>query len=146
MLKDDGHSIACISTVSMYNITTIGETCEYLEQKFPYMPVQLNYGGLKDDILSCYNHPNKEMVLKSLQKAMNTKIYYDHERDTKTLLDSLYKHYSGNYKVDITKLQKFFMLNDTLDQKRGSVLKDVIPELEACRKYIITLYEPKNVI
>jgi hypothetical protein len=74
MLKDDGHSIACTCTVSMYNITTIGETCEYFEKEFPYIPVQLNYGGLKDDILSCYNHPNKEMVLKSLQKAINTKI------------------------------------------------------------------------
>ena len=32
-----------------------------------------------------------------------------------------------------------------LDQKRGSNLKDVIPELDACRNYINTQYEPKNV-
>lgn len=145
MLKNDGHSMACISTVSLYNITTIGETCEYLEQKFPFMPVQLNYAGARDDLLSCYNHPNKNMVLKSLEKAMNTKVYYDHERDTKTLLDSLYKHYSGNYEIDKIKLKKFFIYNNILDQKRGSNLKDVIPELDACRKYINTQYEPKNV-
>jgi len=145
MLKNDGHSIACISTVSLYNINTIGDTLEYFEKEFPYMTIQLNYAGSKQDIFSCFNHPNKNMVLKSLKKAMNTNIYYNHERDTKTLLDSLYKHYSGNYKVDITKLQKFFMFNDILDQKRGSNLKDVIPELNACRKYINTQYEPKNV-
>ena len=145
LLKNDGHEMACISVVSIYNITTIGETLEYLETKFPFFTVQLNYGGHRGDILNCFNHPNKDMVIASLEKARKSKIYYDNERDTKSLLDSLYKHYTSDYKVDYDKLKKFFEYNDILDKSRGSKLGDYIPELEACRKLINTQYEPKNV-
>jgi MoaA/NifB/PqqE/SkfB family radical SAM enzyme len=138
LLKNDGHRIACTSVISIYNVTTIGETLEYLETKFPFFTVQLNYGGHRGDILNCFNHPNKDMVIASLEKARKSKIYYDNERDTKSLLDSLYKHYTSDYKVDYDKLKKFFEYNDILDKSRGSKLGDYIPELEACRKLINT--------
>ena len=50
-----------------------------------------------------------------------------------------------NKNTSRNKLKKFFEYNDILDKSRSSKLGDYIPELEACRKYINTQYEPKNV-
>ena len=114
----------------------LGEILEYFESEFPYAPVHFNTAGYKGDIISPFIFPNHNLVLQSIKKAKNTKIYYDNEQRTKAVIDSLEKHYSTKTQIEYKKLSNFFYYNDTLDKARGSKLGDYIPELEECRKYI----------
>lgn len=135
-LKKNGAGIHFISVISIYNVHEIGELMEFFDKEFPYASVQLNHAGYENDLLSAWNHPDAFDILKSLEKAKKTKCYYHQERGSKTIVDGLYQHYSKNPKFDKFKLSNFFYYNDTLDRTRGSKLKDYIPQLEECRKYI----------
>tara|TARA_E500000318_G_scaffold27457_1_gene27659 strand:- start:1919 stop:3448 length:1530 start_codon:yes stop_codon:yes gene_type:complete len=135
-LKKNGAGIHIISVLSMYTVHEIGETMNFFDKEFPYATIQLNYAGYRNDILSAFNHPNRQMILKSLKKAKQTKCYYHQERGSRTMVDGLYDHYSKNNKFDKEKLKNFFYYNDTLDKHRGSKLAAYIPQLEECRKYI----------
>jgi len=135
-LKKNGAGIHIISVISIYNVHEIGETMQFFDKEFPYATIQLNHAGYRHDLLSAWNHPNRNLVLKSLKKAKETKCYYHQERGSKTIVDALYDYYSKNNTFDKEKLSNFFYYNDTLDKKRGSKLSDYIPQLEECRKYI----------
>lgn len=135
-LKNNGAGIHIISVVSIYNVHDIGTTMQFFDSEFPYAKVQLNWAGYKKDILDPKDHPNTDLVLKSLEIAKGTKCYYHQERGAKPIVDGLYKHYSSYPKLNKEKLSNFFYYNDTLDKHRGSKLVDYIPELEECRKYI----------
>jgi sulfatase maturation enzyme AslB (radical SAM superfamily) len=135
-LKKNGAGIHFISVISIYNVHEIGELMQFFDNEFPYASVQLNHGGYKNDILSAWNHPDTFCVLKSLEKAKNTKCYYHQERGAKTIVDALYQYYIKKPKFDKLKLSNFFYYNDTLDKARGSKLINYIPKLEECRKYI----------
>ena len=135
-LKKNGAGIHFICVVSIYNVHEIGEIMEFFDNEFPYATVQLNWGGYKNDLLSAWNHPKKDVVIRSLEKAKKTKCYYHQERGAKPIVDGLYEYYSTNPIVNKEKLSNFFYYNDTLDKHRGSKLADYIPELEECRKYI----------
>jgi hypothetical protein len=125
-----------ISVISIYNVHEIGEIMQYFDNEFPYATIQLNTAGYRNDILSPWNHPNYDLVIKSLEKAKQTKCYYHQERGAKPIVDGLYEHYIKQPKFNLEKLSNFFYYNDTLDKSRGSKLVDYIPELEECRKYI----------
>lgn len=132
-----GHHIHIIHVVSIYNITTIGDTMHYFDNTFPFASVQLQWASFKEDILSPYNHPNKNMVFLSLHKAKKSKCYWHNESGTTVIINDLYNFYKDtNSKANLEKLRKFFWYNDSLDSIRGSKLADYIPELEECRKYI----------
>ena len=136
-LKAQGNAIAINFVCSIYNVFALGEILEYFESEFPYAPVHFNTGGYKGDIISPFIFPNHNLVLESVKKAKNTKIYYDNEQRTKAMIDSLEQHYSNvDTQIEYEKLCNFFYYNDTLDRVRGSKLVDYIPELEECRKYI----------
>lgn len=134
---NQGHHIHIIHVVSIYNISTIGDTMHYFDNTFPFASVQLQWASFKEDILSPYNHPNKDMVFLSLQKAKKSKCYWHNESGTTEIINDLYNFYKDtNSQANLEKLRKFFWYNDSLDSIRGSKLADYIPELEECRKYI----------
>ena len=85
---------------------------------------------------SVYNHPNADLVMKSMEKCMNTAIYQSNGKSCKTAIDSIHKHYSSNPTCNIDDLRAFFNYNDQLDHARGVRLADYIPELEAARSLI----------
>lgn len=135
-LKKNGAGIHFISVISIYNVHEIGEIMEFFDSEFPYATVQLNHAGYKKDLLSAWNHPNHDLVIKSLKKAKKTRSYYHQERGSKPIVDGLYEYYIKKPNTNLENLSNFFYYNDTLDKVRGSKLVDYIPELEECRKYI----------
>lgn len=135
-LHKNGAGIHFIFVSSIYNIHNIGDAMHFFDKEFPYATVQINYASYHNDILSPFNRPDTELVLSSVEKAKSSKCYYHQERGSKPLIDGFFNHYSKNPKIDKKKLRDFFFYNDTLDQHRGAKLRDYIPELEECRKYI----------
>lgn len=135
-LHTNGAGIHFIFVASIYNIHNIGDAMLFFDKEFPYATVQINYAGFTDGILSPWNHPDKDLVLSSLEKAKSSNCYYHQERGSKPIVDGLYNHYSNNPKLDKKKLRNFFYYNDTLDKYRNAKLQDFIPELDQCRKYL----------
>ena len=132
-----GHHIHITHVVSIYNVSTIGDTFSFFDSEFPFASVQLQWASFKEQILSPYNHPNKKLVLKSLEKAKQSRCYWHNESGTTEIINNLYKFYENvNLPINTEKLKKFFWYNDNLDYMRGSKLIDYIPTLEECRKYI----------
>ena len=134
-----GNKVHITSVVSIYNVATLGETMEMFDNEFPYVPIQLQWAGFKGNILDPYNHPNRELVFRSLEKAKKTKSYWHDESGTTNLINNLYDFYGdprNTNTFDREKLRKFFVYNDTLDKHRGSRLADYIPDLEDCRKHL----------
>jgi hypothetical protein len=79
----------------------------YFDNEFPYATIQLNTAGYRNDILSPWNHPNYDLVIKSLEKAKQTKCYYHQERGAKPIVDGLYEHYIKQPKFNLEKLSNF---------------------------------------
>lgn len=135
ILESQGHSISINCVPGIYNVTNLHLLFEFLDSNFPHanLYLQLNYF----DMHSAFNHPNKALVVESMKKCQNTKIYYADGKSVKSVIDSLYNHYTrDDVECNIGDLQKFFDYNDRLDEVRNSRLGDYIPELEECRKYL----------
>jgi hypothetical protein len=135
-----GNKVHIISVVSIYNVATLGETMEMFDREFPYAPIQLQWAGFKNNLLDPYNHPNRSLVFKSMQKAKKTNCYWHNESGTTNFVNNLYDFYGDTKNkntFDREKLRRFFKYNDVLDQSRGSKLADYIPDLEDCRKHLI---------
>jgi sulfatase maturation enzyme AslB (radical SAM superfamily) len=135
-LKNQGHPIALNFVMSIWNISHIGEILQYFDTVYPGSPVHMNKAGYNGDIISPFLFPDKDVVKESIAKAKKTQVYFSNEQRTKFLIDSVDKFYSSDKSVDFEKLKKFFYYNDTLDRVRGVALKDYIPELERCRKFV----------
>lgn len=135
ILKSQGHSININTVPGMYNVTNLHLLFEFLDREFPRSTayLQINYNSFQ----SAYNHPNSKLVVESMEKCKQTKIYYADGKSCKTCIDSLYDYYSNNPKCDLELLKKFFEHNDRLDQARNVRLADYIPELEACRSLLV---------
>lgn len=138
---NDKHDLHFLSIVQIYNVHCLGETMEFFDKNFPGIQTQFNFVKFnlyndEGNILDPFNHPDKTLVLNSLQKAIKTQCYIKNTRGAKQIVDKLYDYYSNNPTFDKTKLENFFYYNDMLDKHRGSKLADYIPELESCRKYI----------
>jgi MoaA/NifB/PqqE/SkfB family radical SAM enzyme len=136
MLLDRGHKVGLQTVFSIYNATNMHEIFEFYDDKFPECSSLVQYGGFKDDIMDPYNHPNPELVIKSMERCTKTKVYYANGRSCKSMIDSMLLQYSKNYHCDIDKLRQFYEFNDKLDQSRGSRLIDYIPELAQGRSIV----------
>lgn len=137
---NQGNKVHIISVISLYNIATLGETMEFFDKEFPYAPIQLQWAGFKHNILDPFNHPNRQLVFESIQKAKKTKCYWHNESGTTNFINRCYDFFGDPANADTfdrDRLRKFFYYNDTLDKQRGSRLADYIPTLEDCRKHII---------
>lgn len=134
LLQSRGHHISINCVPGIYNVTNLHLLYEFLDKEFPHITVylQLNYEPLQ----SAWNHPNAELVVESMNRCKQTKLYYADGKSNKSTIDKLYDYYIKNPKPNLENLKKFFEHNDKLDAARGSKLADYIPELEECRKYI----------
>lgn len=135
ILQDQGHNININCVPGIYNVTNLHLLLEFLDREFPLTTIymQINYLSLQ----SAYNHPNAKLVLESLDRCKQTSVYFSNGKSCKTTIDSLYNHYSNNPNCDLKSLKDFFNYNDQLDKARNVSLKDYIPELEECRKYLL---------
>ena len=134
ILENQGHNISINCVPGIYNITNLHLLYEFLDKEFPHTTVyiQINHVPMQ----SVYNHPNTKLVLESLEKCRQTKMYYSNGKSNKTFFDSAIEYYSSNPTCDLTALKQFFEYNDKLDHARNVRLVDYIPELEECRKLI----------
>lgn len=129
-----GHVVSLQATFSMYNATNMHEVFEFYDREFPNSGALVQVAGGQGDIFLPYNHPCPELVVESMKRCQQTKVYYMNGRSVKSQIDLLVDHYSDpNYKVNVDLLQKFYEFNDKLDQSRNSRLGDYIPELEQAR-------------
>jgi sulfatase maturation enzyme AslB (radical SAM superfamily) len=135
MLQARGHKISVQTVFSMYSITRIHEIFEFYDREFPQCGALINVAAGQDDIFMPFNHPCPELVVESMRKCKETKIYYMIGRSVKSQVDLMLDYYSNPcYTVNIEKLKQFYEFNDKLDQARNSLLGDYIPELEQARK------------
>jgi sulfatase maturation enzyme AslB (radical SAM superfamily) len=135
LLQDIGHKISINTVPGIYNVTNLHLLFEFLDREFPGVGVyiQINYV----DFQSAYNHPMPDLVIDSMERCMKTDTYFSDAKSCKTSIDSFYDYYKKDPKFDLGSLKQFFEFNDQLDRARSSRLGDYIPELEACRKFIL---------
>jgi pyruvate-formate lyase-activating enzyme len=137
LLQSHGFYISLECIPSLWNITNLHLLYEFYDQEFPGSTVFLQQVYWPDETMNVFNHPNPKLVVESLTKITQTKMYYTDARDNKSIIDSLLEHYSKNPKPDLYWLRKFFEFNDKLDESRNVRLIDYVPELEECRKHIL---------
>jgi molybdenum cofactor biosynthesis enzyme MoaA len=135
ILQQEGHRISINTVPGIYNVTNLHLLYEFLDSEFPGINIylQLNYYKHQD----MWNHPDYELVVESMKKIQKTKTYFSDGKSNRTTIDSCLDYYSQSPTFDIDRLKQFFNHNDQLDRARGSHLGDYIPELEACRKYVL---------
>jgi sulfatase maturation enzyme AslB (radical SAM superfamily) len=130
-----GHVVSLQTVYSMYNATRLHTLFDFFDKEFPESSLLVQVANGFDDIFLPYNHPCPDMVIESMKKCKETKIYYSNGRSLKSMIDLMLDYYQRpDYTVDVVKLKKFYDYNDKLDQSRGSKLKDYIPELAEARK------------
>lgn len=134
LLHSQGHSISINTVPGIYNVTNLHQLFEFLDRELPFTAIylQLNYLPWQ----SAFNHPLKELVIESMQKCMQTSVYHSNGKSCKSVIDSIYNHYSNNPECNLKDLKDFFDYNDQLDLARGTKLQDYIPELELARTYV----------
>lgn len=134
LLESMGHIISINCVPGIYNVTNLHLLYEFLDKEFPHttLYLQLNYFPRN----SAFNHPNSKMVVESMARCKQTKVYHSNGKSNKSVIDALYEHHLAEPKFNVNDLRDFFEFNDQLDNARNSKLGDYIPELEECRKYI----------
>jgi sulfatase maturation enzyme AslB (radical SAM superfamily) len=135
MMESRGHFVSINTVPGIYNVTNLHLLFEFLDREFPFTAIYLQINYL--DWQSAFNHPNKDLVIESMKKCMQTSIYHSNGKSCKSGIDSIYNYYTNNPVCNIENLRDFFMYNDQLDHARGTKLADYIPELEAVRSYIL---------
>jgi len=136
-LRSAGFYISMECIPSLWNITNLHLLYEFYDREFPDSTLMLQQVYWPDPTMDVYNHPNPKLVVESLKRITQTRMYYTDARDNKSMIDSLLQHYSNDPKPDLYWLRKFYEFNDKLDASRNVRLADYIPELEECRKYIL---------
>lgn len=138
MLQDRGHKIAFQTVFSLYNLTRIHEIFEFYDREFPGCSSLVNFAVGDNKFFEPDNHPLPELVVESMKRCQQTKVYYSNGRSIKSMVDLILEHYSDpDYRVNVNHLKQFYEFNAKLDQSRGSKLVDYVPELEqGCRLYL----------
>lgn len=135
LLKSRGHRIGLQTVFSMYSITRIHEIFQFYDEEYLGSGLLVQVGGGSDNIFMPFNHPRPDLVVQSMLKCQQTKMYYMNGRSIKTMVDLMLNYYSDpSYKVDVPLLRQFYDHNDKLDKSRKSRLEDYIPELAEARK------------
>lgn len=134
IVRERGHRVGLQSVFSMYSITRMHEVFEFYDQEYPESGLLVQVAAGQNDIYMPFNHPRPDLVVESMLKCQQTKIYYMNGRSIKSMVDLILDYYSNpTYQCNIEKLKEFYEFNDKLDQARGSRLADYIPELEEAR-------------
>lgn len=122
-------------TVSIWNIHRLSELVFFLEQEYKNPLIMLNeaVNAKPDADITPWNFPEPELALADLERL---KLSQNYAIDP-SFADRV-KYFTNRLKktsFDSKKLTGFFAYNDALDHIRQIQLKDVMPELENCRKY-----------
>lgn len=119
--------------VSIYNIARCYETFKWITDNYPKATIDATI--LVDPyIQQAKFFPNKPLALENIQK-MKTLSLYENDKVFASKVNMLeYQLLETN--IDSVVLKKFFEFNDALDKSRNTYLKEFIPELEECRKYV----------
>ena len=131
-IKQRGHKVSFVSKVSIYNIAVLNELLEFFDNSVVSLEIE-------EGILSPYNFTDKKQIIDILDKCKETNIYKNNEI-IKSVIDGIYKNYYVSHyqkyssKQSTEQLELFFKYTDSLDESRGSKLKDYIPELDAIRR------------
>lgn len=134
-LRDRGHRISLQTVFSIWNVTTIHKIFEFYDKEYPGSTLLVQPSGELDSLFGPYNHPYPELVVESMKRCQDTKIYYENGRSIKSMVDAVLRYYSNpDYKVNLELLKKFYEFNDTLDESRKVKLQDYIPDLANARK------------
>ncbi|MDC1281538.1 twitch domain-containing radical SAM protein [Methylophilaceae bacterium] len=137
ILKAQGHSISLETIPSIYNANNLHLLFEFFDSEFPdsvqFLQLEQQHPG---QYLSAFAHPDAESCVESLEKVKKTQKYLTDGRGGRSIIDSMYKYYSKNPIVDTKKLKLFYDFNDKLDKKRGTSLKDILPELDQGRSLL----------
>lgn len=129
------HKCIFNTTVSIYNVANLYNLLKFFDDNFPDNGVHCQFAESNNDILSPFNFPNKDLVLDDLVKIRSLHCYKNDPLLASTI-EGLIFHYSGNFVLDLAKLEKFFEFNDLLDKSRNVKLVNYVPELEYTRKFI----------
>jgi sulfatase maturation enzyme AslB (radical SAM superfamily) len=136
-IKDAGFFVSLEAIPSIWNITNLHLLYEFADVEFPTSTMFLQQTYWHDDTITIYNHPNPKLVVESMNKIKQTKMYYSDARDNKSIVDTILEYYQNDdYTCNLDTLRKFFEFNDKLDLSRNVRLVDYIPELEESRRYL----------
>ena len=134
LMMERGHKVSLQTVFSIYNGTRMHEIFEFFDREFPKCGSLVQVASGQEDIFQPTNHPLPELVVESMRRCQETKIYYMNGRSVKSQVDLLIDLYSDpNYNCNIEQLRKFYEFNDKLDRSRKSQLIDYIPELANAR-------------
>jgi len=131
----NNHTLTFNVTVSIYNIDSLYELFEFLEIEFPGKLIHAQLADSDNDILSAYNHPDKNLVVENLSKITKLKCY-NNSYIFKSFVDGLLNWYSNRKSTPIEKLKEFYTFNDLLDESRNIKLEDYLPNLHKFRNEI----------
>jgi len=133
-LKNKGHAVTLSTTISIYNISRLSSLFEFLDSEFPTILVHPSLVNHPFH-MSPYVFPYADIVLQDLERVKKTYTYQNFEF-MRTVINNFVTHYSQDPPVNLEKLQKFFDMNDRLDQNRGVRLGDYVPGLDNARQLL----------
>ena len=129
------NSVTVNTTISIYNIDSLDRLFQWIDQEFPNTLIScMSVSG--PAYLNPLLFPDRDSVLRSLEKVMQTNCYKNIEI-IKTTIDSLYYEFQARVELNEPLLQEFFKFNNLLDQNRKVHLRDYVPNLDRYReKYV----------
>jgi sulfatase maturation enzyme AslB (radical SAM superfamily) len=124
------------TTISIYNIDTLDILFQWIDKEFPNTLVN-SYPAVNPAYLDPLLFPDRDAVLRSLERVMQTNCYKNFEI-VSTNINSLYQEFQDRKEINEPLLKEFFKFNNILDQNREIHLKDYMPNLEKYRKNYIS--------
>tara|TARA_R110000822_G_scaffold53073_3_gene136962 strand:+ start:1222 stop:2673 length:1452 start_codon:yes stop_codon:yes gene_type:complete len=121
------------TTLSVYNIADCYETFKWIGDNYPMAGITTTILD-NPEIQQAKFFPNKDEVLQNLNK-IKTLPYYNKDKNFASVIDYAETQCTET-QLDPVMLAKFFEFNDLLDDSRKVLLKDHLPLLEDCRKYV----------
>lgn len=126
-LRNHKHKVTVNTTVSIYNIVSLYELFEFIDNKFPNTLIHCQLA----DNLSPFMFPDAQLAIDSLIPIKNLNCYKN-DVLLSSSIDGYINHFRTHKDTKID-LSKFFEFNDKLDQSRDIKLQDYLPVLEQHR-------------
>ena len=133
LCKISNHKLEFNVTLSIYNISDCYETFKWISDNYPESDVLPNILH-SPEVQQLKLFPNKDEVLQNFNK-IKTLPFYKTNKNFASVIDYAVKQCTET-QIDPEMLAKFFEFNDLLDDSRKVLLKDHLPLLEDCRKYV----------
>lgn len=135
-LINHNHKVIVQSVVSIWTIPKLYELINFIENEFPDLPIQGLLAKSENDLFNPFNFPDPEIITNNLYQITKLNCYRN-DLVFKEFIDNLIKYFETQHSFNKQRLHEFFNFNDKLDQSRNIRLKDYIPELDRCRKYLL---------